>query len=127
MTTSKEYNTYLPNIPIVHEFPYVFPDELSGLPPPREVEFSIEFMPGTQPVSKAPYRMAPNELKELKVQLEELIEKGFIRPSVSPWDTPVLFVRKKDGSMRLCVDYRQLNQVILKNKYPLPRVDDLLD
>lgn len=127
VTMGKENNTELSDIPIVHEFPDVFPDEFPGLPPLREVEFSIELMLGTQPVSKAPYRMALNELKELKVQLEKLIEKGFVRPSASPWGAPVLFVRKKDGSMRLCIDYRQLNQVTLKNKYPLPPVDDLLD
>ncbi|XP_052197391.1 uncharacterized protein LOC127804559 [Diospyros lotus] len=127
VTTGKKNNTELSDIPVVREFPDVFPDELPGLPPLREVEFSIELMPGTQPVSKAPYRMALNELKELRVQLEELIEKGFVLPSASPWGAPVLFVRKKDGSMRLCIDYRQLNQVTLKNKYPLPRVDDLLD
>ena len=91
------------------------------------MEFTIELLPSTQPISKAPYQIAPNELKELKAQLEELIEKGFIRPSSSPWGAPVLFVRKKDGSLRLCIDYRQLNQVTVKNKYPLPQVDDLLD
>ncbi|XP_052181975.1 uncharacterized protein LOC127794769 [Diospyros lotus] len=127
VTMGKENDTELSDILVVREFPDVFPDELPGLLPPREVEFSIELMPGTQPISKVPYRMAPNELKELKVKLEELIEKGFVRLSASLWGAPVLFVRKKDGSMRLCVDYRQLNQVTLKNKYPLPRVDDLLD
>ena len=84
-------------------------------------------IPGTQPVSKAPYRMAPTELKELKVQLQELLDKKFIRPSTSPWGAPVLFAKKKDGSLRLCIDYRELNKVIVKNKYPLPRIDDLFD
>nr|GFA68931.1 retrotransposon protein, putative, Ty3-gypsy subclass [Tanacetum cinerariifolium] len=92
--------------PIVSEFPDVFPDELPGIPPVREVEFNIELIPGSEPISKAPYRMAPIELKELKDQLQELLERGFIRPSVSPWGAPVLFVKKKDGSMRLCIDYR---------------------
>ena len=91
------------------------------------MEFTIDLEPGASPISKAPYRMAPVELAELKKQIEELLEKGFIRPSVSPWGAPVLFVKKKDGSMRLCIDYRQLNKVTIKNKYPLPRIDDLLD
>ncbi|GJT94158.1 putative reverse transcriptase domain-containing protein [Tanacetum coccineum] len=104
-----------------------FPDELPGLPPEREVEFTIELIPGAQPISKAPYRMAPVELKELKDQLQELLERGFIRPSVSPWGAPVLFVKKKDGSMRLCIDYRELNRITVRNKYPLPRIDDLFD
>ncbi|RVW98888.1 Transposon Ty3-G Gag-Pol polyprotein [Vitis vinifera] len=102
-------------------------EDLPGLPPEREVEFTIDLVPGTGPMSKAPYRMAPVELKELKVQLQELLDKGFIRPSVSPWGAPVLFVKKKDGSMRLCIDYRELNKVTVRNKYPLPRIDDLFD
>jgi hypothetical protein len=97
------------------------------LPPDREIEFTIELMPGTQPIHKAPYRMAPTELKELKEQLQDLLDRGFIQPSVSPWGAPVLFVKKKDGSMRLCIDYRELNKVTIKNKYPLPRIDDLFD
>ena len=100
---------------------------MSGLPPQREVELQIETIPGVAPISMAPYPMAPAELKELKKQLEELLDRGFIRPSISPWGAPVLFVRKKDGSMRLCIDYRRLNQVTVKNKYPLSRIDDLLD
>ncbi|XP_057459270.1 uncharacterized protein LOC130749931, partial [Actinidia eriantha] len=115
------------DIPIVREFPEVFPEELPGMPMEREIEFSIECAPGTQPISKAPYRMAPAELKELKLQLQELLDKGFIRPSSSPWGAPVLFVKKKDGTMRLCIDYRELNKVTIKNKYPLPRIDDLFD
>ncbi|CAN6445407.1 unnamed protein product [Victoria cruziana] len=114
-------------IPVVCEYADVFPDELPGLPPEREIEFSIELLPGVQPISKAPYRMAPAELIELKKQIQELVEKGFIQPSVSPWGAPVLFVEKKDGTMRLCIDYRMLNQATIKNKYPLPRIDDLLD
>ena len=115
------------NIPVVNEFADVFPEEIPGLPPHREVEFTIELEPGTAPISKAPYRMAPAEMKELKAQLDELLEKGYIQPSASPWGAPVLFVKKKDGTLRLCVDYRELNKRTIKNKYPLPRIDDLLD
>jgi len=115
------------SIPVVRDFPDVFPSELPGMPPDREVEFTIELEPGTRPISKAPYRMAPRELEELRAQLDELLARGFIRPSSSPWGAPVLFVKKKDGSMRLCIDYRDLNKVTVKNKYPLPRVDDLFD
>nr|GFB42771.1 putative reverse transcriptase domain, aspartic peptidase domain protein [Tanacetum cinerariifolium] len=95
-------------------------DIILGIPPVREVEFNIELIPGSEPISKAPYRMAPIELKELKDHLQELLERGFIRPSVSPWGTPVLFVKKKDGSMRLCIDYRELNKITICNRYPLP-------
>ena len=101
--------------------------EDSRVTPAREIEFNINLIPDTTPISKAPYRMAPAELKELKVQLEEMLEKGLIRPSTSPWGAPVLFVRKKDGTLRLCIDYRELNKVTVKNKYPLPRIDDLFD
>ncbi|KAA3465758.1 DNA/RNA polymerases superfamily protein [Gossypium australe] len=111
----------------IKEFPDVFPEELPGLPPDREVEFGIDLLLGTAPVSIAPYRMALKELVELKVQIQELLDRGFIRPSVSPWGAPVLFVKKKDGSMRMCIDYRQLNKLTIKNKYPLPRIDDLFD
>ncbi|KAA3460519.1 DNA/RNA polymerases superfamily protein [Gossypium australe] len=111
----------------VKEFADVFPEELPGLPPDREVEFGIDLLPGTAPVSIAPYRMAPKELVELKAQIQELLDRGFIRPSVSPWGAPVLFVKKKDGTMRMCIDYRQLNKLTIKNKYPLPRIDDLFD
>ncbi|GJY19952.1 putative reverse transcriptase domain-containing protein [Tanacetum coccineum] len=113
--------------PIVSEFQDVFPEELPGIPPIRDVEFNIELIPGAEPISKAPYRMAPIELKELKDQLQELLERGFIRPSVSPWGAPVLFVKKKDGSMRLCIDYHELNKITIRNRYPLPRIDDLFD
>ena len=89
--------------------------------------FEIKVLPGIAPISKAPYRMAPVELRELQVQLQELLDKGFIRPSYSPWGAPVLFVKKKDGTLRMCVDYRELNKVTVKNKYPLPRIDDLFD
>ncbi|BBN69306.1 transposable element gene [Prunus dulcis] len=124
---SRTQELKLEDIPVVRDFPDVFPDDLPGLPPHREIEFTIELIPGTNPISQAPYRMAPAELKELKVQLQELVDKGFIRPSFSPWGAPVLFVKKKDGTMRLCVDYRQLNKVTVRNKYPLPRIDDLFD
>ena len=117
----------LSQIPVVCEYSDVFPDEIPGMPPHRVIDFCIDLAPGAAPISKAPYRMAPAELKELKSQLEELLNKGYIRPSVSPWGAPVLFVRKKDGSMRLCIDYRELNKVTIKNRYPLPRIDDLFD
>nr|CAD1840547.1 unnamed protein product [Ananas comosus var. bracteatus] len=97
------------------------------MPPDREIEFVVDLAPGTTPILKAPYRMAPAELKELRAQLQYLLDKGFIRPSVSPWGAPVLFVKKKDGSLPLCVDYRELNKVTIKNKYPLPRIDELFD
>ncbi|KAL0551796.1 hypothetical protein IC582_010885 [Cucumis melo] len=124
---TREADVSLSSEPVVRDYPDVFPEELPGLPPHREVEFAIKLEPGTVPISRAPYRMAPAELKELKVQLQELLDKGFIRPSVSPWGAPVLFVKKKDGSMRLCIDYRELNKVTVKNRYPLPRIDDLFD
>ncbi|GKE01938.1 retrotransposon protein, putative, ty3-gypsy subclass [Tanacetum coccineum] len=110
-----------------HPVVWNFPNELSGLPPEREVEFDIGLIPGARLISKAPYRMAPVELKELKDQLQELLERGFIRPSVSPWGMPVLIMKKKDGSMRLCIDYRGLNRIIVRNRYLLPRIDNLFD
>jgi len=112
---------------VVQEFLDVFPSDLPGVPPDRDIDFAIDLEPGTKPISIPPYRMAPAELKELKDQLQDLLSKGFIRPSVSPWGAPVLFVKKKDGTMRMCIDYRQLNKVTVKNKYPLPRIDDLFD
>ncbi|GJY00267.1 putative reverse transcriptase domain-containing protein [Tanacetum coccineum] len=114
-------------IVVVRDFPKVFPDDLSGLPPIREIEFRIELIPGATPVAKSPYRLAHSELKELSGQLKELHDKGFIRPSSSPWGAPVLFVKKKDGSFRMCIDYRELNKLTVKNRYPLPRIDDLFD
>nr|GEZ68533.1 putative nucleotidyltransferase, ribonuclease H [Tanacetum cinerariifolium] len=142
--------------PIVSEFPDVFPDELPGIPPVRAYSRSRTYLQGSlshgssrikgverpvapwgapvlfvkkkdEPISKAPYRMDPIELKEVKDQLQELLEQGFIRPSVSPWGAPVLFVKKNDGSMRLCIDYRELNKITIRNRYPLPRIDDLFD
>jgi hypothetical protein len=98
-------------------------DELSGMPPDRDIEFVIELQPGTAPISKRPYRMPPKELAKLKTQLQELLDKGYICLSSSPWDCPALFMKKKDGSLRLCVDYRPLNAVTIKNKYPLTHID----
>ncbi|CAA0811648.1 Uncharacterized mitochondrial protein AtMg00860, partial [Striga hermonthica] len=114
-------------VSIVCEYLDVFPDELPGGPPDCQVEFTIDLVPGADPVSKAPNRMAPKELQELKAQIQELLNLGFIRPSVSPWGAPVLFVKKKDGTMRMCLDYRELNALTVKNKYPLPRIEDLFN
>ena len=124
---NKENDLKLEDIPIVKDYLDVFPKDLLGLPPEREVEFTIDVTLGTTPISKVPYRMAPLELKELKIQLQELLDKSFIRPSVSPWRALILFVKKKDGFMRLCIDYRELNKVTVRNKYPLSRIDDLFD
>ena len=112
---------------VIEEYPDVFPEDIPEFPPKREIEFTIELVPETGPISIAPYTMSPLELIELKMQIEELLEKGFIRPSASPWGAPVLSVKKKDGDIRLCVHYRQLNKVTIKNKSPLPRIDDLMD
>ncbi|GJX19929.1 putative reverse transcriptase domain-containing protein [Tanacetum coccineum] len=117
----------LDDIRVVRDFPEVFPDDLLGLPHVREVEFRIDLIPGASPVVRSPYRLAPSEMLELSNQLKELQEKGFIRPSHSPWGAPVLFVKKKDGAMRMCIDYRELNKLTIKNRYPLPRIDDLFD
>ncbi|GJU42354.1 putative reverse transcriptase domain-containing protein [Tanacetum coccineum] len=114
-------------IVVVRDYPEVFSDDLSGLPPNRETKFRIELVPGAMPVVKSHYRLAPSELEELSGQLKELQEKGFIRPSSSPWGAPVLFVKKKDGSFRMCIDYRELNKLTIKNRYPLHRIDDLFD
>ena len=115
------------NIPTVREFPEMFSKDIVNLPPERKVEFFIDLIPGTRPLSFALYRMSPLELNELKKQIEELLAKGFIRLSVSPWGVLILLVKKKDGSVKLCIYYRQLNKVTIKNKYPLPRINDLLD
>ncbi|GJX57439.1 putative reverse transcriptase domain-containing protein [Tanacetum coccineum] len=117
----------LSDISIVRDFVEVFPEDLSGLPPQRQVEFRIDLVPGATPVAKSPYRLAPSEMQELSAQLQELQDKGFIRPSHSPWGAPVLFVKKKDGALRMCIDYRELNKLTIKNRYPLPRIDDLFD
>ncbi|GJY03001.1 putative reverse transcriptase domain-containing protein [Tanacetum coccineum] len=126
-TEDKSEEKRLEDVPIVRDFPEVFPEDLPGLPPTRQVEFQIDLIPGAAPVARAPYRLAPSEMKELSEQLQELSDKGFIRPSSSPWGAPVLFVKKKDGSFRMCIDYRELNKLTVKNRYPLPRIDDLFD
>ncbi|KAH9302877.1 hypothetical protein KI387_014460, partial [Taxus chinensis] len=125
--SSEEDGDYMKQFPLLQSFRDVFPEELPGLPPKREFDFTIEIKPGTEPISKAPYRMTTTELVELKAQLQELLTKGLIRPSVSPWGAPVIFVKKKDGTLRLCIDYRMLNKATIKNRYPLPRIDDLFD
>jgi hypothetical protein len=117
----------LETIKVVSEFPDVFPKDLLGMPPERKVEFAIELLPGTAPISKRAYRVSIPELVELKKQIDELSEKCYIRPSTSPWVAPVLFVEKKDGTRRMCIDYRALNEVTVKNKYPLPRIEDMFD
>lgn len=113
--------------PILSEFADVFPAELPGLPPIRDFDFTIPLKPSTEPISKTSYRMTVPELHELGIQLKELIDQGLIRPSISPWGAPVIFVKKKDGTLRLCIDYRELNKATIKNRYPMPRIDDLFD
>ncbi|GJV75489.1 putative reverse transcriptase domain-containing protein [Tanacetum coccineum] len=115
------------DIPVVRDFTDVFPEDLLGLPPQRQVEFRIDLVFGATPVAKSPYRLAPSEMQEMSGQLQELQDKGFIRPSHSPWGSPVLFVKKKDGSFRMCIDHRELNKLTVKNRYLLPRIDDLFD
>ncbi|GJX63251.1 hypothetical protein Tco_0296151 [Tanacetum coccineum] len=117
----------LEDIPVVREFPEVFPEDLPGLPPVCQVEFQIDLMPGAAPVARAPYKLAPSEMQELSNQLQELADRGFIQPSTSPWGALVLFVKKKDGFFRMCIDYRDLNILTVKNRYPLPMIDDLFD
>jgi hypothetical protein len=112
---------------ILRGYKDVFPEEVPGLPPRRDIEFSIEIAPGAVPMSRKPYRMSTPELVELKLQLKEMMDKGYICPSVSPWGAPTLFVKKKDGTLRLCIYYRKLNKMTIKNKYPLPRIDELFD
>ena len=112
---------------MLQDFKDVFPDEVIGLPPKRDIDFTIELVPGAAPVSRAPYIMSTLEMLELKMQQQELLDKKYIRSSVSPWGEPVLFVKNKYGTLRLCIDNRQLKKVTVKNKYPLPRIDDLFD
>ncbi|GJS48715.1 putative reverse transcriptase domain-containing protein [Tanacetum coccineum] len=126
-TEDKSEGKRLEDVLIVRDFPKVFLEDLLGLPPTRQVEFQIDLMPGVAPVARAPYRLSPSEMKELSDQLQELSDKSFIRPSSSPWGAPVLFVKKKDGSFRKCIDFRELNKMTVKNQYPLPRIDDLFD
>ncbi|GJY48084.1 putative reverse transcriptase domain-containing protein [Tanacetum coccineum] len=123
----KSKEKQLEEVPIVQDFPKVFPEDLPGIPPTRQVEFQIDLIPGAALVAREPYRLAPSEMKELSDQLKELSDKGFIRPSSSPWEAPVLFVKKKDGSFWMCIDYRELNKLMVKNRYPLPRIDNLFD
>ncbi|GKA13319.1 putative reverse transcriptase domain-containing protein [Tanacetum coccineum] len=125
VTEKRSKEKRLEYMPVIHVFPDVFPEEFPGLPPARQVEFRIDLVPGTAPVTRAPYRLAPFEMKELSVQLQELLEKGFIRLSSSSWGAPMLFVKKKDGSFRICIDYHELNKLTVKNRYPLSRIDDL--
>ncbi|GKD47322.1 putative reverse transcriptase domain-containing protein [Tanacetum coccineum] len=127
LKTMKVNEPKLKDIPVVRDFPGVFPKDLSGLPPSREVEFRIDLIPRAMPVAKSPYRLAPTEMQELSNQLKELQDKGFIRPSSSPWGAPVLFVKKKDGSFHMYIDYQELNKLTMKNHYPLHRIDDLFD
>ncbi|KAJ0873806.1 putative nucleotidyltransferase, Ribonuclease H [Helianthus annuus] len=127
VTNAQSEERKIEDLPVVREFADVFPEELPGLPPHRQVEFQVDLAPGAAPIARAPYRLAPGELQELSNQLQELLDRGFIRPSSSPWGAPVLFVKKKDGSFRMCIDYRELNKVTIKNRYPLPRIDDLFD
>ncbi|GJW40562.1 putative reverse transcriptase domain-containing protein [Tanacetum coccineum] len=127
VTKKKSNEKRMEDVPVIRDFLEVFPKELPGLPPPRKVEFQIDLVPRAAPVARAPYRLAPSEMKELSVQLQELLEKGFIRPISSSWGAPVLFVKNKDGSFRMCIDYRELNNLTIKNRYPLPRIDDLFD
>ncbi|GJW86384.1 putative reverse transcriptase domain-containing protein [Tanacetum coccineum] len=117
----------LEDIPVVKEFPDVFPKNLPGIPSVRQVEFQIDLILGAAPIARTPYRLAPSEMQELSNQLQELTDRGFIRPSTLPWGAPVLFVKKKDGSFRMCIDYQELNKLTIKNRYPLPRIDDLFD
>jgi hypothetical protein len=123
---SKDVVSKMEDHEVLKEFKDIF-QEVPGLPPKRDIDISINFIPGAAPVSKAPYRMSTPELKELQLQLEEILKKGYIHPSVSTWGAPILLVKKKDGMLRLCIDFQQLNKVTLKNKYPLPRIDDLFD
>jgi hypothetical protein len=127
LSMDEDESNSIETIRIVSEFPDVFPEELPDMPPERKVEFAIEFIPGTAPISKKAYRVSGPELVELKKQIDELLEKGYIRPSTSPWAAPVLFVEKKDGTKRMCIDYRALNEVTIKNKYPMPQIEYLFD
>jgi hypothetical protein len=117
----------LEQVPVVCEYPDVFPEELPGMPPDRDIEFIIELIPGTTPIAQRPYRMNPQELEELNKQPANMFSKGLIHPSASHWGSPAFFVDKRDGTIRLCVDYRKLNEVTIKNKYPLPKIQELFD
>ncbi|GJZ66676.1 putative reverse transcriptase domain-containing protein [Tanacetum coccineum] len=127
VTKKKLKEKQMEDVPVIHDFPEMFPEELLGLPPPRQIEFQIDLVLGAAPVACALYRLAPFKMKELSVQLQELLEKGFIHSSSSPWGAPVLFMKKKYGSFRICIDYRELNKLTIKNCYPIMRIDDLFD
>ncbi|GJY68057.1 putative reverse transcriptase domain-containing protein [Tanacetum coccineum] len=127
VTKKEKSKKLLEDVPVICDFPEVFPDDLPELPPPRQVEFKIDLVSSVAPVNRAPYRLALLEMKELSEQLKELLEKGFIRPSSSPWGASVLFLKKKDGSFHMCINYRELNKLTVKNRYPLSRIDDLFD
>ncbi|GKF61926.1 hypothetical protein Tco_0181980 [Tanacetum coccineum] len=126
-TEVKSKEKRLEDVPIVQKFLKVFPKDLPGLPYARKVEFQIDLLHGAAPVARAPYRLGPSKMQELSTQLQEISNKGFIRTSSSPWGATVLFVKNKDGSFRMCIDYRELNKLTVKNRYPLPRIDDLFD
>ena len=123
----EDNKTILEDHPILREYKYVFPEEVSGLPPRRDIDFSIELVPRTVPMSRTPYRMSTPKLVELKLQLKEMWDKGYIQPSVSPWGPPTLFVKNKDGTLRLFIYYRQINKMNIKNKYHFPRIDEFFD
>ncbi|GKF46556.1 hypothetical protein Tco_0136358 [Tanacetum coccineum] len=127
VTSKKAEDKRLKDVPIVREFPKVFLEDLPGLSPARQVEFQIDLVLGAAPVARAPYRLAPAEMQELSTQLQELSDRVFIRPSSLRWGASVLFVKKKDGSFRMCIDYRELSKLTVKNRYPLPRIEDLFD
>ncbi|XP_023759636.2 uncharacterized protein LOC111908045 isoform X1 [Lactuca sativa] len=127
MDTRETGKATVSEVPVVRDYADVFPEELPAIPPEHQVEFRIDLLPGAALIAKAPYWLAPPEMQELSTQLQELLDKGFIRPSSSPWGAPILFVKKKDGSHQMCIDYRELNKVTVKNHYPLPRIDDLFD
>nr|GFA06530.1 putative reverse transcriptase domain-containing protein [Tanacetum cinerariifolium] len=127
VVTDKSKEKRLEDVPIVQEFLKVFPEDLPSISPTHQVEFQIDLVPGAAPVARAPYRLAPSEMKELSDQLKQLADKGFIRPSSPPWGAPVLFLKKKDGIFQMCIDYRELNKLTVKNRYPLSRIDDLFD
>ncbi|GKE42547.1 hypothetical protein Tco_1469831 [Tanacetum coccineum] len=126
-TEDKLEEKRLEDVPIVWDFPKVFQEDLPGLSPTRQVEFQIDLVLSAAHVARVPYKLAPSEMQDMSAQLQELSDKGFIRPSSSPWGAPVLFVKKKDGSFHMCIDYRELNKLTVKNRYPLPRIDDLFD
>ncbi|GKB95060.1 hypothetical protein Tco_0981197, partial [Tanacetum coccineum] len=126
-TEDKSEKKRLKDVPTIRDFLEVFPEDLPGLPPTQQVEFQIDLVPGAAPMARASYRLAPSKLQELSTQLQELSDNGFIRPSPSPWGAPVLFVKKKDGSVRMCIDYCELNKMTVKNRCPLSRINDLFD